>query len=184
MTSAPPSTLIAPPLLSLERVHARDASGPGRRSRGRLVDAAVALPPGVVALLGAPEDGTLALVDVIGGQRKPTRGKVTLGGRELFRSPAARARVGALAAEPHLLPGRTVADSIRSAMCARGESPHAIDGMLDPLGIGRLHARRVGSLSFAEARAVELALASRRRRRSSSCSTSRSSTPPSPSPGS
>lgn len=147
------------PVLILERVHARDASGPGGRARGALTEVTMALGPGIHAVLGAPEDGTLALFDAVTGARAPQRGRLTVGGRDPMRAPSLRARIGALSPEPRLPSAPTVGAAIQLAMRARGEAGDRFDAVIDPLGLGGLHARSPRSLSFAEERAVELGLA-------------------------
>jgi ABC-2 type transport system ATP-binding protein len=158
-SSGPPSAFPPRPILVLDRVHARDAAAPGGKTRGRLDNLSVALPAGVHAILGSPEDGTIALAEVIGGAKKPTRGSLRVLGRDPHRFAAVRARIGVLGAEPRLPPVAKVADAVRVALRARGEAPAGIDALLDPLGLSPLHARRIRSLSLGEARAIELALA-------------------------
>lgn len=147
------------PLLELERAHARDAAGPAGRSRGGLAGASIALGPGVHAFLGTPEDGTLALVNLVTGARAPLRGRVLVTGKDPARASSLRARVGALLPEPRLPDAPTVRDAVRLAMRARGETGDRFDAVLDPFGLSRLQARDPRSLSFGEGRAVELALA-------------------------
>ncbi len=158
VTGVPPATR-ATPVVELARVHARDAAGPLGRSRGALTGASIALGPGVHAFLGTPEDGTLALADLVTGARAPLRGRVTVAGRDPARTPYLRARIGVLPAEPRLLAARTVRDAVRLALRARGETGDRFDAILDPLGLSHLQARVPRSLAFAEQRAVELALA-------------------------
>jgi ABC-2 type transport system ATP-binding protein len=147
------------PVVELVRVQARDAAGPSGRARGALAGASIALDAGVHAFLGRPEDGLLALADVITGSRTPLRGRVTVIDRDPASTPFVRARIGALAPEPRLPDARTVRDAVRIAMQARGESGDRFDAVLDPLGLSSLQARAPRSLAFAEQRAVELALA-------------------------
>ncbi|MDC0746217.1 ATP-binding cassette domain-containing protein [Polyangium mundeleinium] len=148
-----------PPRLLLEAVHARDAAAPRGASRGSLTGVSLALGAGVFAVVGAPEDGTLALSEVMTGARAPLQGRVLVEGQSPARSPLLRARIGALAAEPALPDARTVEASVALARGARGESTTRAGDVLDPFGLGHLARREPRSLSFAEARAVELALA-------------------------
>jgi len=143
----------------LDRVHAVDAAGPRGRPRGSLGGVTIDLGPGAHAFLGAPEDGTLALLDVLTGARAPQRGRLTVSGRDPAHSASLRARIGALPAEPRLPSAPTVRDAVRLAMRARGESGDRFDAIFDPLGLGPLHGRDPRGLSLAEERAVELALA-------------------------
>jgi len=147
------------PVLVLDRLHARDFDGPKRRARGRLHGIDLSLTAGVHVVLGAPEDGTLALTETVSGARRPLRGRVLVRGREPSRSSAIRARIGALTPMPELPPAATVAELVRIALRARGERDDRFDAILDPYGLSGLHARAPASLSHAEARAVELALA-------------------------
>jgi ABC-2 type transport system ATP-binding protein len=143
----------------LAQVHARDAAGPNGRARGAITALTLALEPGLHTFLGAPEDGALALFDTLSGARPPLKGKITVAGHAPFSTASVRARLGALGPEPRLPPAPTVGGAIRLALAARGERELHVDAVLAPLGLAALHARRPGSLSFAEARAVELALA-------------------------
>ncbi|MFT3768630.1 MAG: ATP-binding cassette domain-containing protein [Minicystis sp.] len=147
------------PIVLLEAVQARDTAGPRGSARGSLAGVSIDLAAGVHAFLGTPEDGMLALVEVLTGARAPQRGRVTVAGKDPARTAAVRARMGVLPAEPRLPAARTVRDAVRLAMRARGESGDRFDAVIDPLGLSHLHGRDPRSLSFAEERAVELALA-------------------------
>ena len=133
-SNGPPSVAPREPILVLDRVHARDAAAPKGKARGRLDNLSLALPGGVHAILGSPEDGTLALAEIIGGAKKPTRGMLRILGRDPYRFAAVRARIGVLGAEPRLPPVATVADAVRVALRARGEAPAGIDAVLDSAG--------------------------------------------------
>ncbi|MGK3981804.1 ABC transporter ATP-binding protein [Sorangium sp. So ce136] len=146
-------------IVVIEGVRARDSAGEAGRPRGSLVGATAALGPGVHAVLGAPEDGTLALAELLAGRAAPLAGRVLVAGREPFRSAAARARIGVLAAAPELPDGASVASSMSVALRARGAPSSGAAALLEPLGVAPLLGRRKASLSFAEARAVELSLA-------------------------
>jgi ABC-2 type transport system ATP-binding protein len=145
--------------LVFDRVHARDTAGPNGRARGALTDVSLTFGPGVHAILGSPEDGTIAFVEALTGARRPSRGTVLVAGRDPTKLPFLRARIGVLSPDPQLVPARSVGASVRLSMRARGEGSQSFDAILDPLGLSRLHARKVPSLGYAEARAVELALA-------------------------
>ena len=147
------------PILVTDRLHARDAAGPFGRARGAVSAVSLALGAGIHAVLGAPEDGTLALFDAITGARPPQRGRVFVAGRDPGRTSYVRARIGALSPEPRLPSAPTVRAAVRLAMRARGESGDRFDAVIDPFGLSHLHARSPRSLAFAEERALELALA-------------------------
>jgi ABC-2 type transport system ATP-binding protein len=147
------------PIVVLDRVQARDTAGPRGAARGSLAGVSITLGEGTHAFLGAPEDGTLALIDVLAGARAPQRGAITVAGRDPAQAAFLRARMGVLAPEPRLPSAPTVRDAVRMAMMARGESGDRFDAVIDPFGLRHLHARHPRALSFAEERAVELALA-------------------------
>lgn len=147
------------PVLVFERVHARDEAGRRGASRGGLSGLSLALGPGVHALLGAPEDGTIALIELVSGARSPLRGRVLVDGREPSWSPEIRARIGSLGAVVDIIEASSVGAGVELAMRARGQLSGSADSILAPLGLSALRQRRPRSLSFVEARAVELALA-------------------------
>ncbi len=145
--------------VQLDGVVARDAAGPRGSSRGSLQGVTAALGPGVNVFLGAPEDGTIALCDALAGVRRALRGAVRVTGADPWSSPAARGRIGALLAAPELPEAASVRACVAQALAAMGRAASEADGVLAELGLGGLAARRPAALSFAEARAVELALA-------------------------
>jgi ABC-2 type transport system ATP-binding protein len=147
------------PILTANQLHARDAEGERGASRGRVTCLDLELGPGVFAIVGAPEDGTLAVTGAACGRYPPLRGKLTVLGQSPSKSAAIRARIGVLSSTPQLPAAATVRRSLELALRARGESGSAIDAVLDPLGLSSLHARRTTSLSYGETRAIELALA-------------------------
>lgn len=157
--TAAPSTSVPPlPIVILQSVIARDQAGPRGRARGTLNGISFSLPTGVFAFVGAPEDGTIALVDVLSGARAPSRGHVQVVGASPERSSRLRARMGVLSPEPSLPSARSVAELVTTALAARGQTLRAID-VLASFGLDYLASRLPQSLSFAETRAVELALA-------------------------
>lgn len=145
--------------VQLDGVVARDAAGPRGSSRGSLQGVTAALGPGANVFLGAPEDGTIALCDALAGVRRALRGTVRVTGEDPSSSPAARGRIGALLAAPDLPEAASVRVCVTQALAAMGRPASEADGVLAELGLGGLAARRPAALSFAEARAVELALA-------------------------
>lgn len=155
-----PSKTVPPmPVVMVQSVTARDQAGPRGRARGTLNGISFSLTAGVFAFVGAPEDGTIALVDVLSGVRAPLRGHVQVVGVSPERSSRLRSRMGVLSPEPSLPSARSVTDLVTAALVARGQTqPRAAD-VLGSLGLDYLASRRPQSLSFAETRAVELALA-------------------------
>lgn len=146
-------------VLEVEGLYAQDSAGPGGSSRGRVQGVRLALPAGVYGFIGTPEDGTLALCEVLTGIVRPSRGTVRVRGHEPYRSSPIRARMGAMLPVPMLPPASTTERSVAQAVAARGEPASAAKEVLASLGLEALARRRLKSLSFGEARAVELALA-------------------------
>lgn len=144
--------------MSLEGVWAREAGAP-KSVKGGVADLRLQRGSGLLAILGGVEDGARALCEVLGGQRKPDKGRVLFGGREPHRDAGLRARMGYLGHTPQLVPGARVFDSMSLALAARHEAGRDPGELLRAFGIGNLLGRTLRSLSFGEARAVELALA-------------------------
>lgn len=149
----------SPPVVVVQSVTARDAAGPRGRARGSLNGVSFSFGTGVIAFVGAPEDGTLALVDVLSGSRAPARGRILVAGLSPERAVAVRTRIGVLSPEPALPTAKTVGELVAIALEARGQTPNAPAEILKSLGLEHLLERNPRSLSFAETRAVELALA-------------------------
>lgn len=155
--SASPSP--TPIYVILNGVVARDAAGLRGASRGSLQSVTAHLGPGVHAFLGAPEDGTIALCDVIAGVRPALRGTVLVYSADPWKNPPIRSTIGALLAAPDIPDARTVRRSVQQAILALGRALAEADAVLPALGLGALADRSPSSLSFGETRAVELALA-------------------------
>lgn len=156
--AAPPAPSL-PPIVVVQSITARDTAGPRGRARGSLTGVSFSLGTGVTAFVGAPEDGTLALVNVLSGAQAPSRGSILIAGAHPERSPAVRTRIGVLSPEPALPAAKTVAELVSMALLARGQTQTSPAEVLQSLGLDRLLPRNPRSLSFAETRAVELALA-------------------------
>lgn len=145
-------------LVALHRLTVSDGLGRRRTPRGRIVAAELFLVSGVHVMLGQPEDGTLALVEALSGARAPEHGDVLIAGAPPSRDAAIRRRIGTLGPVPRLPEARRVRDAVGLALAARGEQRSEVASVLAPLGLEALGARPSESLSYAEARAVELAL--------------------------
>lgn len=142
-------------MIALDSVHARVT---GRRGKpGSRIDAVtLTWETGVLAVLGAPADGTTALLEVIAGRAKLRGGTVLVGGR----APSeARAIVAYVPLETTLPEALRVAEVCALAAQIRGETAATSASRLAPLGLEALASRRVGSLSPGESRAVSLAIA-------------------------
>jgi ABC-2 type transport system ATP-binding protein len=145
--------------LVLSAVAARDAYGPKASPRGRLVYAELSLDAGAVAVLGAPEDGSLALFDCLTGRRRPDRGVVAISGKAPADSAELRRHLGSLSMEPSLPDARTVRAALELAASARGDGRALAASALAGLGLEPLADRAPHTLSAGERRAIELALA-------------------------
>lgn len=148
-----------PPVVTLDSVVAHDSAGPRGAARGSLQGVSLTLGPGVHVFVGAPEDGTIALCEVLAGAARPLRGSLRFRDQEPWQSPAARAQVGALLAQPDLPDARSVRVSVSLALAAMARPAGDTDLLLAQVGLGALAPRATQTLTFAEARAVELALA-------------------------
>ncbi len=158
-TSPAPPADSASPVIRFERVHAMDDAGQKGRPRGMLQGFSLALGAGVHAIVGTPEDGTIALLDALAGARVPLRGSVWVAGKEPAKNPSVRARIGSLGALTQICEANTLEMSMNLMMRARGETSPSPAAVLAPLGLGALAPRRPRTLSYAETRAIELALA-------------------------
>lgn len=137
------------------------ASEPARRGRPgvALWGASARLGAGLHAVEGTRAGGLWLLGALLSGARAPSGGAVRVDGRDPARDAELRGRLGVLGPVGELPFGRTVGHAVRAALAARGADRESFDAVLDPLGLGPLHARSPATLRSAEARAVELALA-------------------------
>jgi ABC-2 type transport system ATP-binding protein len=146
------------PMVVMRDLVARDRSGPRGAPRGSIAVASLELGAGVVAILGAPQDGAVALFEVLSGRRRPERGRVLVAGGDPARDARTRLRIGAVGLEPTLPEARTVEASVDIAQSAAA-TPKPGQAVLEAAGLGALAARPLASLSTGERRAVELAIA-------------------------
>ena len=123
-------------------------------------DVTLAVPRGgVYALLGRNGAGKSSLVRCLLGQLKPSRGQVTLFGREVWEARAQlMARVGVVPEEPDVPPEMTAAEAV--AFCARlypSWDGGGVARRLERFGVPTTMA--VGKLSKGQKRQLALALA-------------------------
>ena len=142
-------------MISLAGLYAR-ARGTAKRPPSRLENVTLTWETGVLAVLGAPADGTSALLEVLAGMLPVRGGTATVAGAP---PSEARAHVAYVPLEPVLPDPLRVSEVCDLAHRLRGEPAKAPATTLSPLGIESLAERRVRSLSKAEARAVSLAIA-------------------------
>lgn len=142
-------------MIKLEGVSARAMARRGQPA-SRIANVTLAWESGVLALLGAPADGTTALLEVLAGA-VPARGGQAL---VLGKSPElSRARIAYVPVDPALPDALRVDEVCELAARVRGEPALPAAARLAPLGLERLADRRVKSLSPGEVRAVALAIA-------------------------
>ncbi len=146
------------PILLVEHVAYADHAGERGRARGSLIDASLRHGLGALAVLGAPEDGSLALCDLLSGRAAPRRGSVRVDGREPARDPSLRSQLGCLGHDAELPRVGTVAQ-LCALVSSAWATPEPLRASVEALGLGNLLARAVSSLSYAETRSVELAIA-------------------------
>ncbi|WP_229053827.1 sulfate/molybdate ABC transporter ATP-binding protein [Aeromicrobium sp. Leaf350] len=130
----------------------------------RDVAARIEVAPGeTVALLGPNGAGKSTVLDVVAGLVAPSRGGVTLGGRDLTGVPPHRRRVALLAQEPLLFPHLSVLDNVafgpRSRGAGRAASRDLARTWLVRVGIEDLADRRPARLSGGQAQRAALARA-------------------------
>jgi ABC-type multidrug transport system ATPase subunit len=111
---------------------------------------------GVLAVLGAPADGTLALLEAAAGLTRVRAGSVAIFGKE---PAASRTRIAYVPLASSLPDALRVDEVCDLAGVLRGEAAQPPAARLAVLGLEALAARRVRSLSPGESRAVSLALA-------------------------
>jgi ABC-type multidrug transport system ATPase subunit len=115
--------------------------------------------PGMHVVLGDVSDGAAELVAFASGLLRPKRGKVRVDGKDPFKNPATRRRIGSLAAvEPAPEAADFVLGAVERALGLRGTQRDAVD-VLETAGIAHLGDRTPESLDAVESRALSLALA-------------------------
>lgn len=142
-------------MISLTGLHAR-SRGSAKRPPSRLQDVTFSWEKGVLAIVGAPADGTTALLEVLAGVLPIAGGAATVAGGP---PEDARAHVVYVPLEVALPDPLRVSEVCELATRLRGEPATTAAARLSPLGIESLEDRRVRSLSPGEARAVSLAIA-------------------------
>jgi len=142
-------------VITLAGLHAR-AGATAKRPASRLENVTLTWEKGVLAVLGAPADGTTALLEVLAGVLPVRGGTATVAGAP---PREARAQVAYVPLEPVLPDPLRVEEVCELASRLRGEPVLTARARLSPLGIESLADRRVRSLSPGEVRAVSLALA-------------------------
>jgi ABC-2 type transport system ATP-binding protein len=142
-------------MIALDGVSARALREKGK-ARAIVKDVTLTWERGVLAVLGAPIDGTTALLQVLAGRVPASAGSALIDGRA---PEDARTLVAYVPLEATLPEALRVEEVCELAGRIRGEAPASAAARLAPLGLEALARRRVRTLSPGEARAVSLALA-------------------------
>jgi lipopolysaccharide export system ATP-binding protein len=117
----------------------------------------------IVGLLGPNGAGKTTTFYLITGLIRPDKGKVTLDGEELTKSPMyrrARKGIGYLAQEPSVFRKLTVEENIMAILetlpLSRSERKERLETLLDELSIKHLRKNKAYSLSGGERRRLEI----------------------------
>jgi len=112
---------------------------------------------GLHALVGTPDDGTLAAAKLIGGVEPSASGEVFVGGRDPGRDPSLRARIGVTLETPRLPLAHLVGDLLAEIDILRGAQGTA--KTLERFGLSQWSGRKLSGLSRRELRALDLVIA-------------------------
>ena len=131
------------------------------------LDVSFSLPNGITILFGASGAGKTTLLDAIAGLTTPDAGRIALGGRVLFDSPAGvnlppkNRNIGYVFQDLALFPHLTVESNVRYGLAEihPQERELLVGRALDSLGIAELRKRRPAQLSGGERQRVALARA-------------------------
>jgi ABC-type multidrug transport system ATPase subunit len=142
-------------MIALEGASARALSRPGEVASS-IKDVTVTWAEGVLAVLGARADGTVALLEAIAGMVRVRSGEVLVDGQAPAR---ARASVAYVPRATNLPDSLRVDEVCELAGQLRGEASQSPESRLHVLGLETLARRLVHTLSPGESRAVTLAIA-------------------------
>ena len=118
----------------------------------------------VTALFGPSGAGKTSVVNAVAGLFKPDTGRIVVGGRAVLDTqanvfvPARARRAGYVFQDARLFPHMNVEDNLRFGWRRAAEpmDEHAIEGVVEMLGLARLLERRVAALSGGEKSRVAL----------------------------
>lgn len=132
------------------------ARGRGTSRHVQLKDVGLVQSSGILAILGAPVDGTSLLFDVLDATVEPTSGRALV----LEKAPdVARPHVARVSLDAPLPESLDVGEVCDLASDLRGEPRRAASDRLSVIGVAMLAPRKVRSLTPGERRAVSLAIA-------------------------
>ncbi|MBT3293985.1 MAG: ATP-binding cassette domain-containing protein [Verrucomicrobia bacterium] len=127
----------------------------------RMQDVCIEVPRGAYAvLMGATGSGKTTLLEVICGLRRPTAGRILLGGEDLTDATPAGRDVGYVPQDGALFKTMTVFEQLAFALMVRRENPEIIEArvieLAELLGIQHLLDRTPDGLSGGECQRVGL----------------------------
>jgi ABC-2 type transport system ATP-binding protein len=131
-------------------------------ARGHEVLAGVDLDiePGLTLLVGPNGCGKSTLLKIAAGVEKPTRGRVTVGGNDLWRDEvASRSHLAYVPEHPDLTPYATVFEILQLVCGLRGRALVEARSALEWVGLGDLGGSTVRELSKGQRRRATLAAA-------------------------
>ena len=116
------------------------------------------LGPGVHALVGRPEDGTMSVAKLVGGVETAAVGRVIVAGRNPGRDPSLRAHIGVTLDPPRVPPVGRVLGYLEQVNAVRG-TPCDWPRVLAHFGLSHWGERKLSKLTRAEGRTLELIVA-------------------------
>ncbi len=116
----------------------------------------------LVCLLGPSGCGKSTVLRMIGGFETPSGGRIAIDGADIGALPPNRRPTGMVfqshALWPHMTVSRNIAFGLRLRPLSRGEVGRRVDGVLDLVGLYRLHGNRYpGQLSGGQQQRVAIA---------------------------
>ncbi len=142
-------------MIELQQVHF--AYNPGEDV---LADVDLEVGPGLTLVLGPNGCGKSTLLKIAAGVQRPARGRVSIGGHDLWRHEvAARQHLAYLPEHPDLTPYATVTEVLQLVCALRGQSSDQADAALAWVGLASLGHRTVRELSKGQRRRAVLAAA-------------------------
>ncbi|MBM3789269.1 MAG: ABC transporter ATP-binding protein [Acidobacteria bacterium] len=118
------------------------------------------LPPGLTLLIGPNGSGKSTLMKLAAGIERPDRGRVSIGGLDLWREEvAARRRLAYVSEQPDLTPYATIMDVLRLVCRLRRESVTEARRALEQAGLEGCGDRSIRELSMGQRRRAVVAAA-------------------------
>lgn len=113
---------------------------------------------GLHTIVALTPEGADELVRIVAGVVAPKRGMVLIDGKNPYKQPAVRRKIGSLFSDESVSEVRTVEEWVARVLQLRGSSAGA-SSVLESIGLAGMGKRRPGALSKGDARAIALAVA-------------------------